>query len=222
MISDKAYREVFYTQGQTSSIWGITEKNVPGIRGRRISIESTSKIWDACGLRIGALATDNSDFHQKAVAENTANLCANVIGQYIFGALLHETKAQLQDWFRHQRTYYHKIATTLTSDLKKQLPQLIVSLPDAAVYTVVDVRNIFGEDFDATDFVIYCAQKVQVQLKGVKKTLLVAPMAGFYSSHPGETNPGKTQMRIAYVEPAETMAEVPKLLAQLLHEFSDQ
>ncbi len=119
MLSDEAYREVFYTQGQTSSVWGITEKDVPGITGRRISIESASKIWNACGLRIGALVTDNNEFHQKAVAENTSNLCTNVIGQYIFGALLHESKDQLQAWFQHQRAYYHQIATTLTSESEK-------------------------------------------------------------------------------------------------------
>jgi aspartate aminotransferase len=219
LLSDEAYREVFYTHDQASSVWGITEKDVPGIAGRRISIESASKIWDACGLRIGALVTDNREFHQQAVAENTANLCANVIGQYIFGALLHESKDQLQTWFQQQRVYYHQIGETLTSGLKKEVPQLIVSIPDAALYTVIDVRNIFGADFDATDFVMYCAQKGRVQLKGIQTTLLVAPMAGFYSPRPGESNPGKTQMRVAYVEPPEVMAEVPKLFAHLLLDF---
>lgn len=222
LISDEAYREVFYTHEQTSSAWGVTEKEVPGITGRRISIESASKIWDACGLRIGSLVTDNSDFHQKAIAENTANLCANVIGQYIFGSLLHESKAELQAWFQKQRSYYRKIASDLTSDLKKQLPQLIVSTPDSSLYTVVDVRNSFGANFDAAKFVIYCAQKGQVEVKGVQKTLLVAPMAGFYSPLPDGTNPGKTQMRIAYVEPPDVMEEVPELFARLLHDYSNQ
>jgi aspartate aminotransferase len=57
---------------------------VPGIQGRRISIETASKVWNACGLRIGALVTDNVDFYQQSVAENTAGLCSNVIGQHIF------------------------------------------------------------------------------------------------------------------------------------------
>ncbi len=219
LLSDEAYREVFYTHDQTSSIWGITEKDVPEITGRRISIESTSKVWNACGLRIGALVTDNRDFHAQAVAENTANLCANSIGQYIFGALLHESKDQLQAWFQHQRLYYHKLAKAVTSGLKRHVPGLIVSTPDAALYTVIDVRNIFGANFDANDFVMYCAEKGQVLVKGVKTTLLVAPMAGFYSPRPGEPNPGKTQMRIAYVEPPEVMAEVPQLFAQLLSDF---
>lgn len=218
LLSDESYREVFYTPDQTSSIWGITEKDVPGITGRRISIESASKIWNACGLRIGALITDNKDFHNQAVAENTANLCANVIGQYIFGALAHESKDQLKAWFQQQRHYYRQIAETITANLKKQVPQLIVSKPDAALYTVVDVRNICGVNFDATDFAMYCALKGGVELNGVKTTLLVAPMADFYSPPMGKPNPGKTQMRIAYVESPEVMAEVPKLFAQLLRD----
>lgn len=219
LISDEAYREVYYVTGQTSSVWGITEKNVPGITGRRISIESASKIWNACGLRIGALLTDNKDFHNQSVAENTANLCPNVIGQYIFGALLYESKDQLQSWFQKQRAYYKQIAETLNSGLKKEINQLIISAPDAALYTVIDVRNILGPDFDSTDFVMYCAQKGSVQVKGINTTLLVAPMTSFYSPRPGEPNPGKTQMRIAYVEPPEIMDEVPKLFAQLLDNY---
>ncbi len=219
MLSDEAYREVFYTKDKASSIWGITEKDVPGMTGRRISIESASKIWDACGLRIGALVTDNKDFHEKAVAENTANLCANVIGQFIFGALLHEPKEKLQAWFHLQRTYYRQIAEKLNLSLKQAVPDLIVSKPDAALYTVVDLRKIFSSAVNTTDFAMYCAQKGEVELRGVKTTLLFAPMSEFYSSLQGEENPGKTQIRIAYVEPAEVMADVPQLLAQLLRDF---
>ncbi len=219
MVSDEAYREVFYTGDSVSSIWGISEDEVRGIRGRRISIESASKIWNACGLRIGALITDNRDFHQQAVAESTANLCANVIGQYVFSGLLHESPASLQDWFNQQRSYYRQMANEVTVGLKKELPQLIVSTPDAALYTVLDVRNFVESDFDANDFVMYCAQKGYAEIKGCKKTLLVAPMAGFYSSSKAEANPGRTQMRIAYVEPPDVMSQVPKLFAQLLHDF---
>lgn len=84
MISDEAYRELHYDDSETVSIWGLTDKDVPGIQGRRISIETASKVWNGCGLRIGALITDNKEFHQQSVAEQNANLCANTIGQYIF------------------------------------------------------------------------------------------------------------------------------------------
>src|SRR5581483_9099682 len=219
MLSDEAYREIFFTPEQTSSIWGITEKDVPGITGRRISIESSSKVWNACGLRIGALLTDNKDFHMQAVAENTANLCANVIGQYIFGALLYESKEKLQEWFELQRNYYRKIAKSLASCLKKELPDLIISAPDAALYTIVDVRNHFDANFEATDFVMYCAQKGYVEMNGIKMTLLVAPMSNFYSRQLGKSNPGRTQMRIAYVEPPDVMDKVPQLFVQLLNHY---
>jgi aspartate aminotransferase len=79
MISDEAYRELFYIDKPATSIRGITDKEVPGIEGRRISIETASKVWNACGLRVGALVTDNKEFHEKSVAEYTANLCTNVI-----------------------------------------------------------------------------------------------------------------------------------------------
>ena len=92
MISDEAYRELYYPDdAQLVSIWGITDKEVPGIEGRRLSVETASKVWSACGLRIGAVICDDQQFFTRSVAEYTANLCPNAIGQYIFGALAHQT-----------------------------------------------------------------------------------------------------------------------------------
>lgn len=46
IISDEAYRELAYEKGkETSSIWALTDKDVPGIEGRRISLETASKVW---------------------------------------------------------------------------------------------------------------------------------------------------------------------------------
>ena len=220
LVSDEAYRELFYTKEKASSIWGITEHEVPGITGRRISIESASKIWNACGLRIGALITDNKDFHTQAVAESTANLCANTIGQYIFGSLSHISKEEIQDWFTKQRAYYQRVASHVTSELKALMPELIISKPDASLYTVIDVRNALGKNFQASDFIMYCAQRGRVNLRGVQTTLLTAPMSGFYCMETEQPNPGKTQMRIAYVEPERVLADIPLLLTELLKYFS--
>ena len=82
MVSDEAYMGLVYTGEKTSSIWGITEKQVPGIRGRRIGIESASKLFNACGERMGALVTDNKTLHQQAVKLATPELCASVRGQH--------------------------------------------------------------------------------------------------------------------------------------------
>jgi aspartate aminotransferase len=220
IISDEAYRELFYVKSSATSIWEITEDLVPGIRGRRISIDTASKVWNACGLRIGALITDNREFHERSVAEYTANLCPNAIGQFIFGSLAHEDHTQLKDWYREQREYYLQILTSVNRELKRRIPGVIVSSPDASIYSVIDVRNIVEQSFKARDFVMYCARKGAVEVDGEKLTLLVAPMEGFYSVEQERENPGKTQMRIAYVEPPEKMNLVPTLFSMLLQRYT--
>jgi aspartate aminotransferase len=221
MISDEAYRELYYTGAEVISIWGITDRDVPGIEGRRISVETSSKVWNACGLRIGALVTDNEEFHIRGVAENTANLCPNAIGQYIFGALAGVPEGELRRWYERQREYYRTLLDELTSRIRELLPGIIVSSPDAAIYLVVDVRRIVAEDFDAMDFVLHCAREGAVELEGKQYTLLVAPMSGFYDLPPAE-NPGRTQMRIAYVEPLDRMKLVPELFKELLQGYLER
>jgi aspartate aminotransferase len=219
MVSDEAYRELYYHSENNSSIWKIDNSEVSGIEGRRISIETTSKVWNSCGLRIGALVTDNLLFHEKAVAENTANLCSNAIGQYIFGAIAHESFPDLQNWYKELRNYYKPLLNSFSRELQSKLPGVIVSSPDASIYSVVDVRNIADPDFKAMNFVDYCASKGRVKIKDKFYTLLVAPMSGFYTINTGEENPGDTQMRIAYVPVKEEMALVPELFSRLFKEY---
>jgi len=219
IVSDEAYRELHYTGAPATSLWALGEDNVPGITGRRIGIDTSSKVWNACGLRVGALITDNAEFHRQAVAEYTANLCASAIGQWIFGALATESHESLRTWYSRQREYYRNMLFDFTSDLKERLPGVIVSSPDAAIYSVIDVRNIAGPGFDAMDFVLYCASEGAVDVGKERLTLLTAPLAGFYSIPAGVPNPGKTQMRVAYVEPPERMKLVPRLFADLFRAY---
>lgn len=223
MVSDEAYRELFYdAENELVSIWGITDAQVPGIEGRRISIETASKVWNACGLRIGGLITDSAEFNNRSVAEYTANLCANVIGQYVFGALAHQTKEEIAAWTKEIRTYYKEQILMVYNGLKEQEPGLIVSSPDASIYSVIDVRNVVKPGFDAIDFVLYCAHDGSVNIDGVDTTLLVAPMKGFYNVAKGSVNPGTTQFRISFVESPESMAKVPELFVKLLRQFEAQ
>ena len=108
----------------------------------------------------------------------------------------------------------------LTTNLKSILPGVIVSSPDASIYSVVDVRDIAKKGFDAKDFVLYCAQKGSIDINGTKTTLLVAPMAAFYCNQ--KPNPGDTQMRIAYVAPPKEMKLVPELFAKFFAEYENQ
>lgn len=216
VISDEAYRPLVYTDARPSSIWGVRERSVPGITGRRISIESASKVWNACGLRIGALVTDNRLLHEKAVAEYTANLSPNAPGQYVFGAVAHLPPRRLREWYARQRRYYRKMLREFTEEIRRRLPGILVSRPDASLYSVVDVRRIVRRGFDATQFVLYCARRGKVRMDGADWTLLVAPMAGFYIKRKGL---GRTMMRIAYVETPENMSKVPYLFAALLRRY---
>ncbi len=219
IISDEAYRELYYTDEKVTSVWGITESVVAGINGRRISIETASKVWNACGLRIGAIVTDSQEFNQRAIAENTANLCPNVIGQYIFGSLANVSHADLKTWYNQQRAYYATMLNQLSFEMKELIPNIIISRPDASIYSVVDVRNIVDDSFDASEFVLFCAQKGFVDIDGNQMTLLVSPLAEFYSIDEDRSNPGRTQMRIAYVESPNKMKLVPKLFAELLKQY---
>lgn len=223
MVSDEAYRELYYNEEEKLvSIWGLTDADVPGIEGRRISIETASKVWNACGLRIGAVITDSAEFNNRSVAEYTANLCANVIGQYIFGALAHESQESILGWCKQQRDYYKDQIVKVYNGLKEQEPGLIVSSPDASIYSVIDVRNVVKPGFDSIEFVLYCAGQGSVDMDGVETTLLVAPMKGFYDVKNDEENPGKTQFRISFVESPENMAKIPELFVKLLRQYEAQ
>jgi aspartate aminotransferase len=221
-ISDEAYRETQYSAETPTSIWGVTENEVSGIEGKHISIESASKLWNACGLRIGALVTDSREFHEKSVAEYILNLCPNAIGQYIFGALAHVNQEGLKNWFKEQREYYRPLLSAVRRGLHELLPGIIVSNPEASIYSVIDVRNIAKPGFDAEDFITFCSREGKVNINGKDTTLLVAPMAGFYSTRYSESTPWKTQMRIAYVEPPDRMNTVPLLFSDLFRQYESR
>ncbi|MCA9390206.1 pyridoxal phosphate-dependent aminotransferase [candidate division WWE3 bacterium] len=218
LISDEAYRELVYIGEQPSSVWGIDLNENPSIEGKRISIESTSKVWNACGLRIGAIVTDSPELHEKVVYENTGNLCASVVGQYVWSSILDESFESLQNWFNEQRNYYKTIMDEITGEFKKLLPKIIITQPQSALYSVVDVRNYAPTDFRSKDFVHFCASEGAVEIDGTSYTLLIAPMVGFYDPDISP-NHGNTQMRIAYVESPERMRLVSQLFKELLAQY---
>ena len=215
LISDEAYRNIYFSDNGPNSIWKISNKDVPGINGRRISIESVSKVWNACGLRIGALVTDNKTMYEKVRSEYTANLCANVIGQYVFGAVAHISTYDIIDWYSNQREYYSVTINNLVKELKDELPGIILSSPGAAIYIVLDFKNIVPSNFDVSKFIEYCSSYGKTKIRGEYYTLLLSPMEGFYF----DRLKGKKQARIALVEPEIKMKMVPKILSRLLKNY---
>jgi len=215
IISDEAYRSLYYTEAGQSSIWALDDDIVPGINGRRISIESASKMWNACGLRIGALATDNHILHNKVISEYTANLCANVIGQYIFGSISTLSKNEIRNWYQDQRTYYYSMMKELREKLLINIPSIIVSKPESALYLVIDFKNIVDDEFNIIHFIEYCATKGKCMVDKNNYTMLLAPMTGFYFN----SDSGKTQARIAIVKSKPLIKKVPQILSKLIKDY---
>ena len=215
LISDEAYRNIYFSDSGPSSIWQVSNIDVPGIQGRRISIESVSKAWNACGLRIGALVTDNKIMYEKVRSEYTANLCANVLGQYVFSAVAQLSSSEVVDWYSAQRTYYSKTLKRLIKGLKEELPGIILSSPGAAIYIVLDFKNITPFDFKISKFIDYCSLNGKIELNGNNHTLLLSPMMGFFHGK----SKGEKQARIALVEPESKMRIVPKILSSLLKNY---
>ena len=215
LVSDEAYRELHYTEEEAPSVWSLSNSDVPGIEGRRIGIETASKVWNACGLRIGGLVTDNAQFHQQCVAENTASLCPSALGQAVFGALADETREELRSWFAKQRSYYKGLVEEFHEGMKAALPGALVSKPEASLYAVVDVAPLVDDTFRALDFVMWCAREGRVTTELGPRTLLTAPMEGFYDRLTNPENTGRTQFRIAFVETPELMRQIPNLFAEL-------
>ena len=215
LVSDEAYRNIYFSGIGPSSIWQISNTDVPGIQGRRISIESVSKVWNACGLRIGALVTDNKIMYQKVRSEYTANLCANVIGQYVFGAVAQMSAVEIIDWYSRQRAYYSKTIIRLIKELKEELPGIILSSPGAAIYIVLDFKNITPSDFNASKFIEFCSSNGKIRINSKYYTLLLSPMEGFYN----QKLKGEKQARIALVEQESKMRMVPKILSRLLENY---
>jgi aspartate aminotransferase len=216
LISDEAYRELRYSEDEPiSSIWNVDLEKYPKASGRRLSIESASKVWNACGLRIGGIVTDNERFHAKSVAEYTANLCANAIGQHIYSAINEMSDDELNNWFEKQRDYYSSLSVKFAKHLKAEIPDIKISTPGASLYSIVDVGDMVDDDFSALDFVMYCAQEGSVDYGGAKYTVLLAPLTGFFT----KSGKATTQMRLAYVERASEMEKVPAILKQLLEDY---
>ena len=115
--------------------------------------------------------------YEKSVAEYTANLSANTLGQYIFGALAHESHAELHNWYEQQRDYYREMIYELHKGFKEVEPDFIISNPEASIYFVIDVRNVAKPGFDGVEFAAWCAEHGRVTLDdGNDYTLLMAPL----------------------------------------------
>jgi aspartate aminotransferase len=182
LISDEVYREFVYDGTPGPSAW-----NLPGIEQSTVVVDSVSKRYSLCGVRVGNLLCRNRSFLDAVLRFGQARLCPPTLGQVACSALTKVPPEYVRgviDEYRQRRD--------LVYDALVSVPGVVLRKPEGAFYFCakipVDDANRFVE-FLLRDF----------QRNG--ETVMVAPADGFYVT-PGL---GRDEVRIAYV------LETPKL-----------
>ena len=144
-------------------------------------IDSVSKRYSECGIRIGALITKNAEVRKAVMKFCQARLSPPLIGQIVAEASL-ETP---EDYLRDVYDEYVERRKCLIDGLNR-IPGVYSPIPMGAFYTVAKLPVD-----DAEKFCRWCLAEFNYE----GETVMMAPAAGFYTT-PGA---GINQVRIAYV-----------------------
>ena len=185
LFSDEVYREFIYTGSPY-----ISAMHLEGIEQNVVLIDSVSKRYSECGIRIGALITKNAEVRKTVMKFCQARLSPPLIGQLIAEASIEGTE-------QYSREVYDEYVERRKSliDGVNRIPGCYTPVPMGAFYTVAQLPVEDAEDFCAwclTDF-SWKDEKTPADCAG--ETIMMAPAAGFYST-PGM---GRNQVRLAYV-----------------------
>ena len=176
LFSDEVYREYIYTGSPY-----ISAMHLDGIEQNVVLIDSVSKRYSECGIRIGALITHNSEVRNTVMKFCQARLSPPLIGQIVAEASLDAP----EEYYRDVYDEYVERRKCLIDGLNR-IPGVYSPIPMGAFYTVAQlpVEN-------AEDFCRWCLEEFDYE----GETVMMAPAAGFYTT-PGA---GVNQVRIAYV-----------------------
>ena len=176
LYADEVYKEFCYTNEPFFSVMELK-----GIEKHCILIDSVSKRYSACGVRIGALVTKNKDIISTALKYGMARLSPPSFGQIAGEAAIDTPKEYFDiayDEYLSRRNY-------LVEHLNK-IKGVFCPLPKGAFYTIAHLPVD-----DAEKFAIWLLSEFEHN----NQTVMLAPATGFYAT-PGL---GKTEVRIAYV-----------------------
>ena len=197
LLSDEVYREFIYTGKPYISAFHLS-----GIDDNLILIDSVSKRYSECGIRIGALITRNKSIRESVMKFCQARLSPPLLGQIVAEASLNTPKEymkQVHDEYKARRDF-------LIEGLNK-IPGVFSPKPMGAFYTMVRLPVD-----DAEKFCKWCL--TDFSYKG--QTVMMAPGAGFYTD-PGE---GRSEVRMAYVLNREDLAKALKVLEEALKAYN--
>lgn len=197
VISDEVYREYVYDGKQQVSMLEF-----PALAENCIIIDSESKRYSMCGVRIGFMVTRSKKIHDAAMLFAQARLSPVLIGQIIATAAHQDDRAYILS----VREEYTKRRNLLV-DLLNGIPGVICPKPKGAFYCVAELP------VDDTD---KFAQWLLEEYSHNGETVMVAPMGGFYS----EPSLGKKQVRMAYVLNETDLRRSVELLNDALQKYS--
>jgi aspartate aminotransferase len=193
LFSDEAYREFCYDGASHFSAMSLE-----GVDNNVIMLDSVSKRYSECGVRIGALVTRNKEVLSTALKFAQARLSPPGLGQ-IAGEASIDTPPE---YFREVNREYTARRNFMVETLNK-IPGVYCPKPKGAFYSVVKLPVDDSDKF---------AQWLLEEFEYKNQTVMVAPASGFYFT-PGY---GKDEVRIAYVLKIEDLKNAMEVLAEAL------
>tara|TARA_X000000368_G_scaffold388657_2_gene350336 strand:- start:3690 stop:4889 length:1200 start_codon:yes stop_codon:yes gene_type:complete len=193
LIADEVYREFTYDGNQHHSIL-----NIEGLGQNAIVIDSTSKRYSMCGIRVGCLVSRNEEIIATSLKFAQARLSPPTFGQIAGEAALRTSKS----YFEEVISEYVARRDVLIDGLNR-IDGVICPEPKGAFYVMAQLPIDDADKFSQwllEDF----------NLNG--ETVMLAPAAGFYAT----PNIGINQVRIAYVLNKRSLKSAVKILAEAL------
>tara|TARA_B100000902_G_scaffold267584_1_gene253614 strand:+ start:993 stop:2189 length:1197 start_codon:yes stop_codon:yes gene_type:complete len=189
LFADEVYREFCYDGNEHFSVL-----NLNGIEKNAVVIDSTSKRYSMCGIRVGCIVSKNKEVISTALKFAQARLSPPTFGQVAGEAALSTPK----EYFENVIKEYVSRRDLLVEGLNK-IDGIICPKPKGAFYAIAQLPVDNAEKF---------AQWLLEDFDYNNETLMVAPAAGFYSTK-GE---GHNQVRIAYVLNQDSLNKAIKCL----------
>ncbi len=196
LFSDEVYREFIYTGSPY-----ISACHLEGIDQNVVLIDSFSKRYSECGIRIGALITKNREVRQAVMKFCQARLSPPLLGQIV-------AEASLDAPVEYSREVYDEYVERRKCliDGLNRIPGVYSPIPMGAFYTVAKLPVDSAERFCA-----WCLEEFTYE----GQTVMMAPASGFYTT-PGA---GIDQVRIAYVLKKEDLEQALIVLSKALEAY---
>ena len=198
LFSDEVYREFIYTGSPY-----ISALHLVGIEDNVVLIDSVSKRYSECGIRIGALITKNKELRKVLMKFCQARLSPPLLGQIV-------GEASLDAGEEYTRIVYDEYVERrkFLIDTLNRIPGVYSPIPMGAFYTVVKLPVD-----DADDFCAWCLSDFEYE----GQTIFMAPASGFYT----DPSNGKNEVRMAYVLKKEELAKAMIVLEKALEAYNN-